>query len=194
MKVGELPSFSIATRSCDLIPGPEEQGCKTHCYAKKIERIYPSARRRYETNFTDSQLPTFVSVMNAEIKAHKKLQKTGVMRIHVAGDFYSNEYLQKWFAIANLNPNILFYGYTKSYNLDWSGRPVNLVMKLSDDKDLWKTHQGKFDGVARVYEPDDPCPPGFVPCGAQRCAGMTCARCRLCTDKKHKANVGFKRH
>lgn len=195
MKVGLLASFSISTKSCDMIPGPEEQNCKAHCYAKKLERLYTNTRKRYEKNFEDSMTSTFVDVMDVEIKTHKRLQASGIMRIHVAGDFYSNEYLKKWFEIIARNPNINFYGYTKSYNLDWSGKPSNLVMKLSDDKDLWPAEQSKFDGVARVYEPDQPCPKGFVPCGSQRVKGMTCAQCKMCTGKLgRKANVGFKRH
>jgi len=195
MKLGALPSFSISTEACDLIPGPEAQGCKAHCYAKKLERIYPSARARYKTNFADSQLPTFVSTMNTEIKAHKKLQKIGIMRVHVAGDFYSQKYVDDWMEIARANPNVSFYAYTKAFNLDFSARPDNFVMKLSDDKNLWPNEHSRFDGVARVYEPDQPCPKGFVPCGSQRVKGMTCAQCRLCTGKLgRKANVGFKRH
>lgn len=114
------------------------------------------------------------------------------MRIHVAGDFYCNEYLMKWFEIIKLNPNIVFYGYSKAYNLDWSGRPPNLIMRLSDDKGIWSAHYPNFDAVAVVYDPKSPCPTGFIPCGAQRVAGMTCAQCRLCAGKK--GNVGFKRH
>ena len=194
-KMGALPSFSISTLSCDMIPGPDEQGCKKHCYAKRHIEIYPSAKASYLRNFEISQGPDFEALMIAEIQANKPLKKIGILRIHVAGDFYCQDYIDKWIRIAKANPTISFYAYTKAYNLDFSARPDNFVMKLSDDKDLWKSRQGDFDGVARVYDPTQACPAGFVPCGAQRVAGMTCAKCRLCTGKLgRKANVGFKRH
>ena len=194
-KMGALPSFSISTQSCDLIPGPDEQGCKKHCYAKRHIEIYPSAKASYIRNFEASKLGDFVVLMNLEIQSNRPLKKIGILRIHVAGDFYNQEYVDKWIMIAKCNPNISFYAYTKAYHLDFSARPDNLVMKLSDDKDLWPSEQGKFDGVARVYEPTAQCPKGFVPCGSQRVAGMTCAQCKMCTGKLgRKANVGFKRH
>ena len=194
-KMGALPSFSISTQSCDLIPGPDEQGCKKHCYAKRHIEIYPSAKKRYVINYEISKTPEFEMLINMEITACKPLKKIGILRVHVAGDFYSQDYVDKWIRIAKTHPTISFYAYTKAYNFDFSARPDNLVMKLSDDKDLWPAEQSKFDGVARVYEPDQPCPKGFVPCGSQRVKGMTCAQCKMCTGKLgRKANVGFKRH
>ena len=38
----------------------------------------------------------------------------GIVRIHVAGDFFSQQYMEAWYTVALLNPNILFYAYTKS--------------------------------------------------------------------------------
>jgi hypothetical protein len=37
----------------------------------------------------------------------------GVVRIHVAGDFFSQAYLDAWLAVAVSRPRTLFYGYTK---------------------------------------------------------------------------------
>ena len=191
-KMGTLPSFSISTASCDLIPGPEEQGCKKYCYAKRHIEIYPSANAAYSRNFALTMTDAFIGLMDAEIKSNKKLQKQGLLRWHVAGDFYDQDYLERAFKICEHNPSILFYGYSKAYNLDWTRRPANLIMRLSDDKGIWQNHYSKFDAIARVYDPKTTCPAGFIPCGAQRVAGMTCAKCKLCTGKK--GNVGFKKH
>ena len=38
----------------------------------------------------------------------------GIVRIHVAGDFFSRDYMLAWMTLAELNPNTLFYAYTKS--------------------------------------------------------------------------------
>ena len=37
-----------------------------------------------------------------------------IVRIHVAGDFFSQQYMEAWYTVALLNPKILFYAYTKS--------------------------------------------------------------------------------
>lgn len=50
------------------------------------------------------------------------------VRIHDAGDFFSESYLRMWVAIAKDNPDILFYAYTKEVEMFkvWSGLfPVN---------------------------------------------------------------------
>ena len=38
----------------------------------------------------------------------------GIVRIHVAGDFFNAEYMWSWCLTASENPDILFYAYTKS--------------------------------------------------------------------------------
>ena len=38
----------------------------------------------------------------------------GIVRIHVAGDFFSQQYMEAWYTVALLNPSVLFYAYTKS--------------------------------------------------------------------------------
>ncbi len=47
-------------------------------------------------------------------------KNTGIVRIHVAGDFFSQQYLDAWYIVALRNPNILFYAYTKSLRF-WVG-------------------------------------------------------------------------
>ena len=38
----------------------------------------------------------------------------GIVRIHVAGDFFNQEYMHAWYTVALRNPRTLFYAYTKS--------------------------------------------------------------------------------
>lgn len=38
----------------------------------------------------------------------------GIVRIHVAGDFFNRAYMRAWIRVAVANPNTLFYAYTKS--------------------------------------------------------------------------------
>ena len=59
----------------------------------------------------------------------------GIVRIHVAGDFFNQEYMHAWYTVALLNPNTLFYAYTKSlkYLLSVSEFPIlhNFVLTAS---------------------------------------------------------------
>jgi hypothetical protein len=65
-----------------------------------------------------------------DIEINKK--KADAVRIHDSGDFYNNEYIEKWVNIAMLNPNVNFYAYTKSIPL-FKGRnlPKNMDVIFS---------------------------------------------------------------
>ena len=58
----------------------------------------------------------------------------GICRIHVAGDFFSQVYFDAWRIVAKMNPDRLFYAYTKSLPY-WLARrddiPTNLVLTAS---------------------------------------------------------------
>ena len=41
-------------------------------------------------------------------------KNAGIVRIHVAGDFFNSDYMWAWWLTASENPNTLFYAYTKS--------------------------------------------------------------------------------
>lgn len=63
-----------------------------------------------------------------------------IVRLHVAGDFFSQAYFDAWVIVAQENPDTLVYGYTKSPHL-WAkrlrGLPSNMVLTAS--------HGGHFD-------------------------------------------------
>jgi hypothetical protein len=187
MKLGKIPSFSISTSNCALIPGPAEQGCDKYCYAKKhIEKIYPSARRSYEANSRLTRDPAFAGMLWKALKDCRPLTKTGIFRWHVAGDFYSQEYLNNCIEVMKLFPDVRFYAYTKAYHLDWSARPANFNVILSDDKRIWQNKYGLFDAVATINEPETAPPDGFAQCPGH------CDTCGMCYKMKQK--VAFHRH
>ena len=57
-----------------------------------------------------------------------------VIRIHVSGDMFSHKYFMAWIKVAERNPNVLFYAYTKSLTYWVRSRdlvPANLVLTAS---------------------------------------------------------------
>jgi|TARA_R110002049_G_scaffold125465_1_gene281137 hypothetical protein len=75
-------------------------------------------------------------------------KNAGIVRIHVAGDFFNSEYMWAWWLTASENPNTLFYAYTKSlrYWLD-----VVNEMPILDNFILTASYGGRDD-----YLIDDP--------------------------------------
>lgn len=92
---------------------PFAGSCAKFCYAQKgaytWSNVKPAFIRRYEATKCDD----FVDVMIAEVKR----TKADMIRVHDSGDYYSREYIEKWFAIARALPHVRFYSYTKSVPL-----------------------------------------------------------------------------
>ena len=79
------------------------------CYAIKAQKIYPAVLPSRERKLALSKTPEFVGVI---VEAIRKLRPKFV-RIHDSGEFYSQEYVDKWVTIAKHFPKVTFYAYTK---------------------------------------------------------------------------------
>lgn len=128
---------------------PFAKDCVKFCYAQKgtysWSNVKPAFERRYELTKTDN----FIDLMNSEIKR----KKVDFLRIHDSGDFYSKSYIQKWFKIANQNPKVKFYAYTKSFIL-FQGLtiPNNLDIIFSEGGKHDKLINTKIDRHARIFD------------------------------------------
>ena len=87
-----------------------------------------------------------------------------IVRIHQSGDFYSQEYLDKWIKIANSLPMVKFYAFTKSFTLDFSDIPDNLVIYQStgschDELIDWEKNTGRvIDNEGELKDNEYLCP------------------------------------
>jgi len=128
---------------------PFAKDCVKYCYAQKgaysWSNVKPAFEKRYELTKTDD----FINLMNSEIKR----KKVDFLRIHDSGDFYSKLYIQKWFTIANDNPNVKFYAYTKSFILfQGLNIPDNLDIIFSEGGKHDKLINTKVDRHARIFD------------------------------------------
>jgi len=105
---------------------PFADSCVKYCYAQKGNyKRFPKIGELMEQRYQLTKQSIFVASMNIEIKK----KKADAIRIHDSGDFYSKEYLDKWISIANDNPNVKFYAYTKSI-------PLFIGKKLPTNMDI----------------------------------------------------------
>lgn len=103
---------------------PSALACRGVCYAKQGRYMMPNVRNARINNLRASVLPGFVNNMIEDIKRRRSYN---TVRIHDSGDFFSQEYYNKWCDIARALPGHIFYAYTKSLDLDlWSNKPDNL--------------------------------------------------------------------
>lgn len=66
------------------------------------------------------------------------------VRIHVGGDFYSQNYFDAWVRVAEVRSDLIFYAYTKSVNF-WADFVVTRDLQLPSNFRLTASRGGKFD-------------------------------------------------
>ena len=114
-----VPLFSLPIRkTCPQ----STKLCRKYCYGNKSWTQYPNVRKTRNKNYTKSKQKSFVKNMEVMIS---KL-KTVYFRLNETGDFYSQEYLDKWFEIIRAFPKIRFVVFSKSWDLNWSKMPSNV--------------------------------------------------------------------
>lgn len=107
---------------------PGALACKAVCFAKQGRYVQKNVKGARAFNLAFTQSAGFVDGIIADLK---RMRKVDTVRIHDSGDFYSQEYFDKWCAIAAAVPYITFYAYTKSLHLDIDGAPANLRITQS---------------------------------------------------------------
>lgn len=103
--------------------------CSRYCYAEPPEYFRPGVVYSRNKNYAWTKRKDFVSVMSRIIKS----LEFPWFRIHESGDFYNQEYLEKWKKIARNNPQTKFLAYTKNWKLDFQKLPGNLLIRYSCD-------------------------------------------------------------
>lgn len=116
------------------------------CYAANLEALYPQLRTmvNYNLNLLKS-CSTFENMV--DLIDDSLPREYEVIRLHVGGDFFSEDYFKAWVYVAKLNPEILFYGYTKSipYWVKWKDIiPANMVLTAS--------YGGKHDDMIEIND------------------------------------------
>jgi len=105
------------------------------CYSAMQER-FPAVRKHRWDNFD------FVRKGGKPILP----EKANSVRIHMSGDFYSQDYFDLWIEICLENPNVEFWAYTKSVNY-W----VNRLDKIPNNLILTASKGGKYDYLIEKY-------------------------------------------
>jgi hypothetical protein len=87
--------------------------CRFRCFAASQETVWSSVRKARWTNLDLLRKANGIENMANLIQQSLPFGVT-IVRIHVAGDFYSEKYFLAWLNVALNNPMTLFYAYTKS--------------------------------------------------------------------------------
>lgn len=115
---------------------------KFKCYSAMTER-YPSVRKRLWANFDAVARKSPDEICKVLQCLPDKVRR---VRIHAAGDFFSQNYFDGWLEFIRSKPDVHFWAFTKSLPF-WLSRlgqiPPNLVLQAS--------YGGKHDELIEKY-------------------------------------------
>ena len=134
-------SRSIQDKSTGKYKILDGKDTQFRCFSATQEVVYNAVREQRQHNYDLLRKAKTAPNMFKLIK-NSLPKKATVIRIHVGGDFFNEDYMKAWAAVAASSPKITFYAYTKSLNY-W----VNLKEKgqiLSNFK-LNASKGGKYD-------------------------------------------------
>ena len=180
--------------------------CLKHCYALSGFFCMPNVYTLLEENLAHTEHPDFETGISSELR----LNRVHVCRIHVAGDFYSPQYIRRWYRIVMHNPQVRFYAYTRSWRaaeLLEVLRPLaelrNMNLFLSADRNTGRPPRVRGAGTCYMMVNDEDRPDYPVdllfrgksktvlkrdgalvcPVGQGTDAKITCTSCGLCWKK-----------
>lgn len=141
MQVASLQKYLKGKRkvySLDLLSGwtcPAASDCMAKVYVENGKRRLQDGPHTQFRCFSASQEVAYPNVYNARkhnfdiirgIRGFRKMadvicesipKNAGVIRVHVAGDFFKLDYLRGMMEVAKRRPDVLFYAYTKMLQL-----------------------------------------------------------------------------
>ena len=121
----------------NIKPGPQAE---IMCYAARAQGQYPGANVQAFKNLDLlKKMKTKEKMANLITKSieYHGLANTDILRIHEAGDFFSQDYFDAWIEVAKKMPQTLFYAYTVSlpyYMARKNSLPKNFKVIASMDK------------------------------------------------------------
>lgn len=176
----DLPAISSCGNCAD---------CAAKCYAVKAQRQYPDVWNKRGLNLHMAvNCPDYLEAL---ICAQLARSKKRYVRIHSAGDFFAQGYVDMWARIAARNAGKRFYFYTKMADaFDFSGLTglpnVNMVESVLPDGSInFGTLEYIQEKAARFGA--HICPYGIEDKAPVHCGGS----CTLCM---HARYVCFKEH
>lgn len=172
--------------------------CSKVCYATKGFFRMTNVQKSLAANFETAESTEFIQEVTNSIRKHK----LRTIRIHPAGDLYSNEYIDKWIAIVKAHPDVKFWVYTRSWRIPSLVNKVRELAQLPNIQVFASTDDSTKEepptwlrkaAVAKDWATFDS---GYVKCPNQKNKDITCEKCTYCfkSSNGNKTNVVFKEH
>ena len=171
-KLGNTPNIStVPGKDCGKgVP------CTKDCYARKFYRQYPNVRKAWNENSRYQRVdPTGYF---GDIYAWLMLHRPKYFRIHVAGDFISQNTVHRWGQLGSGIPATRFLAYTKREDLFFGYLPENFIIRHS----MWPGWGNAKLKLPKFWMQDKQGTETRIPKKKFLCPG-DCEKCRACWSK-----------
>ena len=201
-------SFSMLAGPKFGCPGATE-ACKD-CYAMKGRHHMPGVQSALAKNWLlVKQMSRHKSTTKAVSKFLDIIPTSAkIFRIHESSDFFSQWYVDVWDQVVKQKPDVKFWAYTRSFNLDYSKILTNKNFVLWASTDDYNTKEARNfvrkyckSGVKYAYGPwehSKKTPANSVTCpvtSKKLNVEGACEKCKLCIERnKTTKNVVFLAH
>lgn len=140
--------FNLPRHTCEAFRTPI---CDKYCYAKHAAFTFPSTQAAMRRNYEESLLKDFADIIIEQLRQ----KRVKYVRLHPSGDFYSEEYYEKWVQIAKRSPRVRFMAFTRNPYIDFSMAPANLKIYFSIDQTTEKVNNTvQLQAILRPYNGD----------------------------------------
>jgi hypothetical protein len=156
MSIWNFGITALHSPAAGLKTCPMAGTCAKGCYAQQGAYRWGNVAPVFEARTLATQAPGFVQAVANELevlqrRAGRKKQLL-VVRIHDSGDFYSQEYLNKWIRVIRAHPAVTFYAYTKMVHFFKGQRlPPNFTVIYSEGGKLDHLITHATDRHSRVF-------------------------------------------
>jgi len=201
-------AFSLPAGPKFSCPGATE-AC-SGCYAQKDRHLWGPVQTAFAKNWR--LIKYFERYGKSEEAAQQLLNQiprdAGLFRIYESGDFHSQWAVDLWSNVVRYRPDILFWAYTRSFDLNFTSLTRNKNFALWASTDDFNTNEAKLfvrrfrkSGTKHAYGPwphDKELPENSFVCPAT--SGKidvpgACEKCKLCVIKrKTSKNIVFLAH
>jgi hypothetical protein len=115
------------------------------CFAASMEAVFTGFRDNNSRNLELLKAAGSRTAM-ADLILASLPAKSQIVRIHVSGDFHSEEYLLAWIDVATARPDITFYCYTKSLRF-----LLNHLAEVPSNLSITASEGGRWDNLIQEY-------------------------------------------
>lgn len=173
---------------------PERTTCPTYCHAWKscYGNAMPFARRHEPGPELEERIRADIALLAAD---HPR---GFVVRLHVLGDFYSEQYVNVWFNAMRNHPGLHIFGYTarteeKDREIFTRLAVLNGVWPLRCSIRYSREEPGERHAI--VLKNGAPVPENTIVCPAQTEKSECCATCGLCwSPSAYDKTIAFIEH